>query len=347
MRDKNLPASFPERPSANEGSRQGAPLHAFDPRSVRSLRPPRPIVDAWSLLGTAEEDERQPDGSLARAATLFLAGAECPWACVFCDLWRYTIEGATPAGAIPKQIEQGLAALRRAAATIKLYNASNFFDARAVPPGDDEAIAALVRRFDRVVVECHPRLVDERAASFARRIDGALEVAMGLETIDQRAAPRLGKGASLDDFTRAADFLRDAGIDVRLFLLVGTPYVPAAEQVESVASAARFAADRLGARHVSLIPVRGGNGALERLAAAGLFTPPDLVLLERALDACLDSISGAVVTADLWDVERLAACPFCAAARRERLEHINRTGVTRPAIDCEICGAASGSRRGG
>jgi hypothetical protein len=190
-----------------------------------------------------------------------------------------------------------------------------------------------------VVVECHPRLAGDRAAAFARRLDGKLEIALGLETIDARAAPRLGKGASLDDFTRAASFLRDAGIDTRVFLLVGTPWVPPADQLDSIAASARFACERLGARHVSLIPVRGGNGALERLAAEGSFTPPDLTLLEHALDRCLAATSPTVVTADLWDLERLAVCPACFAARRRRLEAINRTGEPQPAIACAACGA--------
>ena len=229
--------------------------------------------------------------------------------------------------------------MRSEPSIVKLYNASNFFDARAVPPDDDEAIAALVRRFDRVVVECHPRLVGDRAASFARRLDGRLEIALGLETIDARAAPRLGKGASLDDFTRAAAFLHDAAIDVRVFLLVGTPYVPPAEQVDSIVASTRFACESLGARHVSLIPVRSGNGALERLAGQGSFTPPDLAMLEHALDRCLDATSNVVVTADLWDLERLAICSACSGARRHRLELANRTGRVQPAIDCASCGA--------
>ena len=99
------------------------------------------------------------------------------------------------------------------------------------------------------------------------------------------------------------------------------------------------ATERLGACHVSLIPVRGGNGALERLAGQGLFRPPDIALLESALDACLEAGAGAVVTADLWDLERLAACPHCFAARRHRLELVNRTGRTLPAIDCGACGS--------
>jgi radical SAM enzyme (TIGR01210 family) len=319
-----------------EGSTRTAPLHAAQ---VRALRPPRPTVDPWTPLGTTEEDERQPDGSIAPAATLFLAGAECPWACVFCDLWRYTIEGATPLGAIPRQIELALASLHREPAVVKLYNASNFFDPRAVPPADDDAIATLVRHVSRVVVECHPRLVGERAAAFARRLDGTLEIGLGLETIDPRAAPHLGKEAALEDFERATDFLHGAGIDVRVFLLVGVPWVPRAQQVASAANAAHYARERLGARHISLIPVRGGNGALERLAADGSFAPPDLALLEQALDACLAATPGGVVPADLGDLERLAVCPRCFAARRDRLDLVNRTGSARPAIDCSACGS--------
>jgi radical SAM enzyme (TIGR01210 family) len=297
------------------------------------------VVDAWAPLGAVEEEEREPDGSLLRAATLFLAGAECPWACVFCDLWRHTIEGATPSGAIPRQIDLALAALRQEPAILKLYNASNFFDPRAVPEEDDAAIAERVRRFARVVVECHPRLVGERAIAFAGRLDGALEVALGLETVDARAMGRLGKGATGDDFERAAGILRGAGVDVRAFLLVGTPWVPAADQIESVVAAALFARDRLGARHVSLIPVRGGNGALERLAAGGAFEPPDLALLERALDACLEATPEEVVTADLWDLERLAACAACFPARRARLELANRSGRPQPPVHGPACSA--------
>jgi radical SAM enzyme (TIGR01210 family) len=305
---------------------------------VRALRPPRPVVDPWAPLGVAQEEERQPDGSIARAATLFLAGAECPWACVFCDLWRYTLDSPTPRGAIPAQIRQGLAALPRQPTVLKLYNASNFFEPRAVPPEDDGEVAALVRAFPRVVVENHPRLTGERAVAFARRLDGELEVALGLETIDPRAQPRLGKGATLDDFERAATLLRAAGIHVRAFLLVGVPFVPPSEQLASIAAAARFARARLDACHVSLIPVRGGEGALARLAAGGAFTPPDLGLLEDALDCGLQAADGAVVTADLWDLERLAACAACFPSRRERLERVNRSGAAAPRVACAACG---------
>jgi len=49
---------------------------------------------------------------------------------------------------------------------------------------------------------------------------------------------------------------------------------------------------------IALIPVRGGNGEMERLAALGHFTPPTLAQLEAALDRCLGL--PAAVAADLW-----------------------------------------------
>src|SRR5260370_26132042 len=42
---------------------------------------------------------------------------------------------------------------------IKLYNSGSFFDRRAIPPADYPAIAQRVRRFERLIVECHPALM--------------------------------------------------------------------------------------------------------------------------------------------------------------------------------------------
>jgi len=49
---------------------------------------------------------------------------------------------------------------------IKLYNSGSFFDPRAVPPEDHEAIAQRAATFERVIVECHPALIGESALKF-------------------------------------------------------------------------------------------------------------------------------------------------------------------------------------
>jgi hypothetical protein len=129
-------------------------------------------------------------------------------------------------------------------------------------------------------------------------------------------------------------FLGAHDIDARVFVLLGAPFVPAHESVEWTVRSVEYAVSR-GAGVVSIIPVRGGNGEMERLAALGQFTPPTLRQLEAALDQSLHL--DAVITADLWDVERLSGCSVCRAARVERLRRQNLTGTLEPRISCEMC----------
>jgi archaeosine synthase beta-subunit len=106
-----------------------------------------------------------------------------------------------------------------------------------------------------------------------------------------------------------------------------------------------------GASVVSIIPVRGGNGEMERLSGLGYFIPPTLAQLEDALDQCTTTAvhhrgtegtenGNCVVTADLWDAEQLPACEHCKSARVERLRRVNVSGRAEPRISCSVCGAA-------
>lgn len=305
-------------------------------RRIRSLRGTKPAVDPWTAHGSLLEDERRPNGIVERALTIFLAGAECPFTCSFCDLWRYTIDGPTPIGALPAQIAQSLATTQAEGLDrIKLYNASNFFDRRAVPPEDRSRIAEQCASFGGVTVESHASTIGPAVTDFARSLDGRLEVAMGLETIHPVAMTHLNKRLDLDRFDRAAGFLAKHGIDLRVFVLLGAPGIPTGEAVDWAIRSAEFAAQR-GASLVSIIPVRGGNGEMERLAAAGLFVAPTLRQLEQALDGCV-GWRETVVTADLWDVDRLAACDGCREARVARLRRMNGSGVAEPPVGCAAC----------
>ncbi len=312
--------------------------------AIRALRPPKLPFDRRRPLATLIEEERAIGGGPAPALAVFLAGAECPFTCVFCDLWQQTLDRPTAPGDLPAQVAAALAELpssqRARLARLKLYNAGSFFDPRAVPVADLPALAKLAAGFSRVVVECHPRLVGEACFNWARALDGQLEVAMGLETVHPKALPRLGKSMTLADFDRAAEALAARGIVLRAFVLVGAPRVPPAEAAEWAVRSARYAFDR-GAESVALIPVRGGNGELERLAAAGEFHPPRLADLEAALDGALALAavrSGrALVSADLWDLERFADCPVCFPARRTRLERLGAGAAAEPPIACESC----------
>jgi archaeosine synthase beta-subunit len=238
---------------------------------------------------------------------------------------------------LTRQLESVLQSLDEKPDRLKLYNASNFFDQRAVPSEDLPGIATLAGSFASVTVESHANTIGPKALAFARQIPGRLEVAIGLETIHPIAAAQLNKRLELERFDWAARFLSDNGIDLRVFVLLGAPYVPSNEAIEWTVRTVEYAVER-GASVVSIIPVRGGNGEIERLQALGHFVPPTLSQLEGALERCLQ-LTPTVVTADLWDVERLPSCEQCRAERVERLRRMNVTGAAQLRIACAACRA--------
>ena len=284
------------------------------------------------------EDERAPSGGVERALTVFLAGAECPYTCSFCDLWRWTLDGPTPPGALPAQLSRALESLAPPLPhRLKLYNASNFFDRRAVPAEDLPRIAELAAPFAAVTVESHANTIGPLTLEFAALLSGTLEVAVGLETVHPVAAAHLNKKLELDRFDRAAGFLAEHDIDLRVFVLLGAPYVPVEESIEWTLRTVEYAAG-LGAGRIAVIPVRGGNGELERLQHLGAFVPPTLAQLEYALEQCR-GIRSAVVTADLWDIERLPGCESCRPQRVARIQTMNLSPSPEPPppIPCPVC----------
>lgn len=304
-------------------------------RWILDHRGARNAVDPRRACAEISEEEPGDSGETVSVSTIFLTNRECPWRCLMCDLWRNTVTEPVPAGAIPEQIGTALARLPPAR-WVKLYNAGSFFDPKAIPREDYPAIAQLLSGFERVIVESHPALCGDSTLEFRDRVDGTLEVALGLETIHPEVLPRLNKRMTLEDFRRAAAFLREAGISVRVFVLVGLPFVSPREALDWALRSVDFAFD-CGAEVVSLIPTRSGNGAMDALEKRGEFSPTDLATLEEAVASGIALGRGRVL-ADLWDLERFSRCGACFAARAGRLRAINLAEAVTPLVSCRACG---------
>ena len=314
--------------------------HSY-PRTDRDLdrwilerRGPRNAVDASRAVAAFVEKERTERGDLVAVATILLTNRECPWRCLMCDLWKNTTETSVARGAIPAQIRGALAELPPAD-RIKLYNSGSFFDPRAIPPADYGEIASLLGGFDRVIVESHPALIGEACARFWNLLSGDLEIAMGLETVHPEALAKLNKRMTMDDFRRAAERLDSMGIALRVFVLLGLPFLSREESLEwacrSIAAAFDF-----GAVVVSVVPTRAGNGALDVLQHAGDFTSPMLDGLEAALAYGI-ALGRGRVFADLWDVERLRVCGACFSRRVDRLREMNQSQTLLAPVPCDVC----------
>ena len=237
----------------------------IDDRWVVAQRGPRHPVDPRRPYAWLVEPECTAQGVIEDVATVFITNRECPFRCVMCDLWQNTTTERVPDGAVSEQIEWVLARLSTAQ-HIKLYNAGNFFDGQAIPRGEWPRIADLVGDFHSVIVECHPRLVNDTCAEFADLLRPHLDVAVGLETMDPTVLPRLNKRMTLDDFERATALLLGRDIGVRAFILLRAPFQSEQQGVEWAIRSIEYAFAG-GVECCTVIPTRPGNGALERLQA--------------------------------------------------------------------------------
>ena len=323
-------------------------------RFVLERRSAKNALDPQRAYASLWEDEPDAAGALIRTAVVFLTNRECPFRCVFCDLWKNTLNEAVAPGAIPHQIREALRTLP-AARAVKLYNAGSFFDPHAIPPLDDDEIAFAVRSFERVIVESHPTYLTgahaDRCLRFRDRLAGRLEVAIGLETAHPRVLERLNKRMTLDSFRRAAEFLRREDIALRVFILLSPPFMPKEEDVDW---ACRSIDEAIACRAsvCAIIPTRAGNGAMETLGDA--YRVPSLAALEQVVEHGLSAFAsgetcrgmhreprltqpGVRVFADLWDIERFFTCE-CSPRRAARLRLMNREQrVPEPvACSCEL-----------
>ncbi|MDQ1410731.1 MAG: archaeosine synthase beta-subunit [Acidobacteriaceae bacterium] len=305
---------------------------------VLERRPARETLDPQKPHWFFVEQELSASGAILPVATIFLTNRECPWRCVMCDLWRNTLTTSVPPGAIPAQIDFALSQLP-AARVLKLYNSGSFFDSRAIPVEDHPAIAESANNFERLIVENHPALVNDLCLRFRDRLRCPMEIAMGLETVHPDILPRLNKRMTLEQFSSAAKFLRTHDIDLRVFILVQPPFMQPHEAVLWAQRSVDFAFD-CGATAVTLIPTRGGNGAMEALAANTQFSPPRLEALEESFSYGLRLKRGRVF-ADLWDAERTPACPMCRSPRIARLRHMNLSQINLAPARCLSCDPAS------
>lgn len=286
---------------------------ALKTSEIRKLRPQKSSRHVGESMGYVRELEADGLGGVVIARTYFLVGSECRFSCSMCDLWKYTLETRkTPVGSLVSQVDalhrdsvhrtDGGEVFERNEGNeaggwggkrewLKLYNAANFFDEWNVPSEERLAIVQRCGGFERVVVENHAamfqsRYVRDEVLRFRDRLEGELEIALGLETIESESMRILNKGMRLEQFQDAIEFLQREGVHSRAFVLLGPPGVPEGESVRW-AKATCVQAVAWGVERCCVIPTRRGNGWLDQGERLGYWKPPTQLELEQVLEGLL------------------------------------------------------------
>jgi radical SAM enzyme (TIGR01210 family) len=300
-------------------------------RWILSKRGRKNAVNPLKPYAWLVEKERAASGIIEDTAIIFLTNRECSFHCLMCDLWKNTTNVSIPAGAIPEQIEWALKQLPEAR-NLKLYNSGSFFDERAIPEEDYKSIASLVKNFETVIVESHPRLINEKCLMFRDMLKPDLQIALGLETVHTEVLSKLNKQMTLEDFSNSVSYLTQHGIISRAFILLRPPFLSESEGIFWAQRSIDFAFSA-GVECCTVIPVRAGNGALDLLMEKNYFAQPDIRSLETVLEYGIRLNSGRVF-ADVWDLDMFSSCKKCIDKRTNRLITLNLSQKITSPVRC-------------
>jgi radical SAM enzyme (TIGR01210 family) len=298
---------------------------------IVSSRGEKNMVDPGKPYGWLVEKERTSTGRIEDTGIIFLTNRECTFSCLMCDLWKNTTDEPVFPGSIPMQIRYALDKMP-GVRHIKLYNSGSFFDTRAIPEEDYKEIAELLRNLETVIVECHPRLINEKCLIFRDMLVPELHIAMGLETVNPDILKVLNKRMTIDDFSNSVSFLTKNAISSRAFILLRPPLLSETEAIYWAERSIDFAFSA-GAECCTVIPVRPGNGAMDELMTKGYFHPPEISSLESVLEYGIKLKSGRVF-ADVWDLRLFSGCDKCLEKRTDRLIRMNLSQEIVPPVEC-------------
>ena len=297
---------------------------------IVSMRGKKNPVDPLRPYGWLVEKERTISGKIEDTGIIFLTNRECPFHCLMCDLWKNTTDISIPAGAIPEQIDWAIKQMPDVK-HLKLYNSGSFFDERAIPEEDYKEIAALLEKFETIIVESHPKLINDKCLKFRDMLSPELHIALGLETVHSLIS--LNKQMTLEDFSNSVAFLTEHEIQSRAFILLRPPLLSESEGIYWAERSIDFAFSS-GVECCTIIPVRAGNGAMDFLMQKGDFNLPDIRSLETVLEYGIGLKSGRVF-ADVWDLGLFSKCNKCVEKRTARLIEMNLSQEIFPVVECE------------
>lgn len=172
---------------------------------------------------------------------------------------------------------------------VKVYTSGNFFDDREVSPSTrDRILRELGDRCDKVIVETLSHLLRHDPLQRAMKFVDELEVALGLESTNQRVLRyAVNKVWGLKEHASAAAIAREESATVKTYLLVKPPFLTEGEAIADAVQSGHDADPHSDT--ISFNPVNVQSRTIvDRLFRRGEFRPPWLWSVVEVLERTRD-----------------------------------------------------------
>jgi len=294
---------------------------------MREKRSPNELETLW-------KEKDLVCGEVADAMVMIMRTSGCCWAktggCTMCGYRQASLSEVTESD-LNSQVDQALSKYK-GEPFVKIYTSGSFLDEREIPISVRERIFSEFFECKRILIESRPEFVTEDVMSSMPK---SLTLALGLESSDPDILKTsINKGFTQDDSMRAGIITKDAGLNVRTYLLLKPPFMNEKMAIDDAIRSARFA-DPFS-DEISVNPLNVQHGTyVERLWKRGEFRSPWI----WSLIEVLKSLSGTVNS-------RLMSSPSgggsqrgvhnCGVCDRAALDAVEKFSFTQNPKDLEV-----------
>jgi archaeosine synthase beta-subunit len=244
-----------------------------------------------SELETLWKEKDLSNGKVVDAMVMIMRTSGCCWAktggCTMCGYRQASVREVTVED-LNKQIDQAISKYK-GEPFVKIYTSGSFLDEKEIPGSVRDRILNEFSGCERILVESRPEFITPGTLSVMPK---TMTIALGMESADPDVLSiSINKGFTQEDSRRAGMAIKDAGLNVRTYLLLKPPFMTERMAINDVVRSARFA-DPFS-DEVSINPLNVQRGTyVERLWRRGEFRSPwiwSLVEVFRTLSGTVNA----------------------------------------------------------
>jgi radical SAM enzyme (TIGR01210 family) len=187
---------------------------------------------------------------------------------------------------ILKQFDYAMTKYTTQTKVLKIFTSGSFFDKREIPEDAQYMVLEKAKeKFKKIIVETRSEFVTENMLMNAKDKAGNLELAIGLESSNDKVLKySINKGSNFIQFKNACMLANKAGVTIKAYVLVKPPFLTEREAYYDAYATVKDISGIENLTTISFNPVNIQSYTLvERMYSRGEYRPPWLWTVVKVL----------------------------------------------------------------